>query len=166
MLYFLFSFLKNFKKITDCGERERKGERKINPLSLLSMHSLVDSCICPDQGSNPHPWRIRTTHQPTELPSQGLHLCLICVKYYVNFLFTKNKEETVSAIRDSHLLLRPEWKSHSSSLWVSTNQETDPGLKVWALLLAKLDLKKWRPNGFLLLSHLIQVVGCKLEGPC
>lgn len=147
-------------------ERERKGERKVNPLFLLSMHSLVDSCVCPDQGLNPHPRRFRTTQQPAELPSQGLHFCVICVKCHVNFLFTKNKEETVSAIRDSHLLLRSEWKSHSFSLWVSTNQETDPGLKAWALLLAKLDLREWRPSGFLLLSHLIQVVGCKEDSPC
>ena len=36
------------------GERERWGrEREINLLFHLFMHSLVDSCISPDQGSNP-----------------------------------------------------------------------------------------------------------------
>ena len=34
-------------------------------------HSLVDSYMCPDRGSNPQPWRIGTLLQPTELPGQG-----------------------------------------------------------------------------------------------
>ena len=37
----------------------------------LFMHSLVDSCTCPDWGSNPQPWCIRTMLKPTELFSQG-----------------------------------------------------------------------------------------------
>ena len=35
------------------------------------MHSWVDYCMCPDQGSNLQPWHIGTTPQPTELPGQG-----------------------------------------------------------------------------------------------
>ena len=54
------------------GERERERERDISLLSHIFMYSLVDSYMCPDQGSNLQPWRIWTMFQPTELPSQGL----------------------------------------------------------------------------------------------
>ena len=37
-----------------------RGERDINLLFLLLMHSLVDSCTCPDQGLNLQPWCIGT----------------------------------------------------------------------------------------------------------
>ena len=36
------------------------------------MHSLVDSCVCPDWGSNLQPWQIATTFPSAELPSPGL----------------------------------------------------------------------------------------------
>ena len=43
-----------------CIEREREGEseRDTDLLSLLFMHSLVDSCRCPDWGPNLQPWYI------------------------------------------------------------------------------------------------------------
>ena len=41
------------------SERERKGERDIHLLSHRLMHSLVVSCMCPDQRSNPQPWQIK-----------------------------------------------------------------------------------------------------------
>ena len=58
------------------GKREEEGreggrERNNDLLFHLFMHSLVASCICPDQGSNLQPWCIGTTLQPNELPSQG-----------------------------------------------------------------------------------------------
>ena len=44
------------------GERERKRERErnIDMLFHLVMHSLVDSCMCSDQGWNPQPWHMGT----------------------------------------------------------------------------------------------------------
>ena len=47
-------------KNSGLGEREEgKGrERNIDLLFHLFMHSLVDSRMCLDQGSNPQPWRI------------------------------------------------------------------------------------------------------------
>ena len=36
------------------------------------MHSLVDSCMCPDEGWDPQPWHMVMTPQTTELSSQGL----------------------------------------------------------------------------------------------
>ena len=52
---FFFNFYIDF--------RVGKGEKKRNTdlLLHLSMHSLVDSPMCPDWGSNPQPWHIRTT---------------------------------------------------------------------------------------------------------
>ena len=55
-------------------ERERKGERERN-LDLLFhsfMHLLVDSCRCPDWGSNLQTWLIGMMLSPTRLPVQGL----------------------------------------------------------------------------------------------
>ena len=49
------------------GEREKNTDL----LFHLFMHSLVDSYMCPDQGSNPQPWYIGTMLQPTELSGQG-----------------------------------------------------------------------------------------------
>ena len=48
---------------------EREGERNINLLFHLFIHSLVDSCMSPNWGSNPQPWHIRTMLQPAELAS-------------------------------------------------------------------------------------------------
>ena len=39
---------------------ERERERNINLLFHLFMHSLVDSCRCPDQGWNLQHWHIET----------------------------------------------------------------------------------------------------------
>ena len=44
------------------GERERERD---------FVHSLVDSCMCPDLRSNPKPWPIRRMFQSPELPGQG-----------------------------------------------------------------------------------------------
>ena len=50
---------------------ERERERSIDLLFHLFIHSLVDSCMCPDQGSNTQPWHIGTMLKPIELPGQG-----------------------------------------------------------------------------------------------
>lgn len=50
-------------------EREREGS--VDPLFHLSMRPLVAPCVCPDWGSNPKPWHIEATLQPTEPPGQG-----------------------------------------------------------------------------------------------
>ena len=47
--------------------RQREREKNIYLLFHLFMHSSVDSSVCPDQISNPQPWRIGTTLQLTEL---------------------------------------------------------------------------------------------------
>ena len=46
-------------------------ERDIDLLFHLFMHSLVDSCMCPDRGSNTQPWHTGMMLYPTELPRQG-----------------------------------------------------------------------------------------------
>ena len=56
---------------------EREGH--IALLFHLLMHSLVDSCMCPDRGWKPRPWHIWTTLKPAELPGQGI-LPILCVK--------------------------------------------------------------------------------------
>ena len=71
----------SLKKIFLLIDFEREGEREIENIDLLFhlfMHSLVDSCVCPDQGWNPQPWCIGTTFQPTGMASQpGPEKCLI-----------------------------------------------------------------------------------------
>ena len=71
--FFLSQSFFNFLLI-DLRERER--ERNINLLFHLLMHSLVDSCVCPDWGLNLQLQHIRTTLHPTELPSQGFSFFL------------------------------------------------------------------------------------------
>ena len=47
----------------DLREREEGAEREMSNMDLLFhliMYSLVDSCMCPDQGSNPQPWCMGT----------------------------------------------------------------------------------------------------------
>ena len=81
----LFSF---FKKNVSVDLRERKKHWFIR----LFMHSSVASCMCPDWGLNPRPWRIRTTLQLPELPCQGLGF------FYFFFLpscFGQNLQESV-----------------------------------------------------------------------
>ena len=51
---------------------EREREIEINLLFHLFMYSLIDSCMCPDRGSNPQPWLIRTMLQPAEPHVQSL----------------------------------------------------------------------------------------------
>ena len=41
--------------------RKRKGKRNIDLLFHLFMHSSVDSCTCPEWGSNLQPWHTRMT---------------------------------------------------------------------------------------------------------
>ena len=43
-------------------------ERNIDLLSHLLMHSLVDTCMCPDWKLNPQPWWIKTTLWPAVPP--------------------------------------------------------------------------------------------------
>ena len=55
----------SLKKIFLLIDFEREGEREIENIDLLFhlfMHSLVDSCVCPDQGMNLQP-------ESPELPS-------------------------------------------------------------------------------------------------
>ena len=49
-------------------KRQTRTHIDFDLLFYLFMHSLVDSCMCPDRGLNPRPW---TMLQLTELPSQG-----------------------------------------------------------------------------------------------
>ena len=57
-------------------QRERDEGRNISLLFCLFIHSLVDSCMFPDQGSNSQLWRIGTMLQPTEQSHQGI-LCVL-----------------------------------------------------------------------------------------
>ena len=60
--FFLTAFFKLLLLFINFREREgRETERKKHQFLLfhLFMHSLVDSCMCPDQGWNPQPWYIR-----------------------------------------------------------------------------------------------------------
>ena len=71
-----------FFKISYLLIRER--ERDINLLFHLCMHSLVDSCMCPDQRSNPQPrhyWDDALTNWATQ---PGPNICLI---FYQNLFF-------------------------------------------------------------------------------
>ena len=40
------------------NETDRQTDIDIDSLFPLFVHSLVDSCLCPDWGSNPQPWCI------------------------------------------------------------------------------------------------------------
>ena len=46
------------------------------------MHSLVASCMCPDQRLNPQPWCIEMMLEPTELPDQGQYVALKKIIYH------------------------------------------------------------------------------------
>ena len=53
------SFLKNIDlREAGRGGGERRGERNIDLLFHPLMHTLVDSCMCPDWGLSPQPWHI------------------------------------------------------------------------------------------------------------
>ena len=56
--YLFVIFFVDFFREGEEGGREIEKERKINLLFHLFMHSLVDSCMCPDQRSSPQPWHL------------------------------------------------------------------------------------------------------------
>lgn len=58
-------------------ERGRERERNISLLFHLFMHSLVNSCMCPDGEWNPQPCCIGITLQPSELPNQAYYIFLM-----------------------------------------------------------------------------------------
>lgn len=55
------------------GERNggRLREQNIGVLFHLLVCPLVDTCTCPERGSNPQPPHVRTMLRPTKLPGQG-----------------------------------------------------------------------------------------------
>ena len=78
------------------GERER--ERNISLLFHLVMHSLVASCMCPDQRSNLQAWHVGTTLYPTKLPvtaclsmfQQPFFFFFVFVHRFLIILYIKN----------------------------------------------------------------------------
>ena len=72
-------------------ERERERERRERfVVHHLFMHSLVDSWMCPDRGSNSQPWRIRRMLSPTEMSGQGSPLLLCYLNETSLSQFTKS----------------------------------------------------------------------------
>lgn len=67
--------------------RERGRERRYRFVAPLFMHSLVDSCMCSNLGSNLQPWGIRTMPYPTELPGQGQtgFILVLSINYCIIF---------------------------------------------------------------------------------
>ena len=68
---------------------EREGERGIDLLFHLFVHSFADACMCPDRGSDPKPCLIGMTLQSTELPGQGpgnSSCCSVCLPWSQDFL--------------------------------------------------------------------------------
>ena len=60
------------------------GQRDVNVLFHLFMHSLADSCVCPDWGSNPQPWCIgddAPTNWATQAGSDSIFWVLTCSYY-------------------------------------------------------------------------------------
>lgn len=56
-------------------EKGRKRERNVDLLLHLLMHSLADSCLCPERGSNLRPWCVRTGSQQLSCwPDWGVQL--------------------------------------------------------------------------------------------
>ena len=83
--FLIFIYLLLFFKV-DLRERERN----IDLLFHLFMHSLVESCTCPDRELNLQPWHIGTTLQPAELPSEDTFIifrCLLCSSDFSIFMF-------------------------------------------------------------------------------
>ena len=58
-LHVLFFFLLFFRESKERWKGEREREREINSPFHLFMHSLLDSCVRPDQELNLLPWSIR-----------------------------------------------------------------------------------------------------------
>ena len=76
------------------GERER--ERNTDLLFHLFMHSLVDSCMCSDWGSNSQSWYMGRCSNQLSYPARATNV-LSCIKYfkvkilrYLNILFKKS----------------------------------------------------------------------------
>ena len=59
LFYWLISEREGWEQGDSGGGGER--ERNVDALFCLFMHSLVDSCMCPDQRQNPKPWCIGAT---------------------------------------------------------------------------------------------------------
>ena len=53
-LFFKYVFI-DFRKMIRKRQRETDRQKRGFVVHLL-MHSLIDSCMCPDQGSNPQAW--------------------------------------------------------------------------------------------------------------
>ena len=70
-LNFCFIDLREREILERERERLRERERERDQLVHLLMHLFFDSCMRPDQGSNPQPWSIRMTLYKTEVHSQG-----------------------------------------------------------------------------------------------
>ena len=66
-----YSFLKCFLLLILQREKREREKKNIEFLLHLFLHSLVNSCTYPDQGSNLQPWSFGMMLQPTELPGQG-----------------------------------------------------------------------------------------------
>ena len=73
----LFPFALSFLK-TKLIFREKKGEagreRDIDLLFHVFMHSLVTSCVCPDQELHPQPWYMGWCSNQPSYPARALHL--------------------------------------------------------------------------------------------
>ena len=59
-IFFKFIDLREREKERVGGGGSREKVRETDLLFHLLMHSLVDSCMCPDQESNTQPWHIGT----------------------------------------------------------------------------------------------------------
>ena len=57
---FFFSFFANTEFFSLIYKREKEGERTIDLLFQLFMHSLIESCMCPDWGLNLLLWCVGT----------------------------------------------------------------------------------------------------------
>ena len=56
---YIFKNLFNLLNLEREGGRQREKDRNFNLLFDLFIHSLVVSCMCPDQRSNSQPWHIQ-----------------------------------------------------------------------------------------------------------
>ena len=71
---------------------ERERERDINLSFHFFMHSLLDSCIRPDGGLNPPPWRIRMTAKQLSYQARvSLVFFITFFSYFVLFIFREKE---------------------------------------------------------------------------
>ena len=70
IVFFKILFI-NFRERKEWGRQTETKRERNRFLFHLFMHSLVASCMCPDQWSNPQTWCIRMTLYTTELARQG-----------------------------------------------------------------------------------------------